>query len=34
MIPQRKKIFALRVSDFVDVSGEGGIRTPDRVLPR
>lgn len=27
MIPQRKKIFALRISDFVDISGERGIRT-------
>ena len=34
MIPQRKKIFALRISDFVDISGVGGIRTPDRVLLR
>ncbi len=29
MIPQRKKIFALRISDFVDFSGESGIRTHD-----
>ena len=27
MSPQRKKIFTLRGSDFVDVCGERGIRT-------